>query len=388
MAANEHVRDWSIAMQRAVPQSATTRIVVVGAGVAGVEAAVTLARTVPRAQVLLVGEWPTLRVVPELVYVPLGGTAQGTEVRLNRALARDGIDLRISTVERVDLERRQLICPDGEIPFDVAVFATGTVPSTASGHGLRTLEDALRLREELARVGTGGEDGRSIVLRVPASCTWAPPAFELALLLARWRDAAAERSEIDISIVIENSEPFDLFGTAAAGVVREHLDAARVALVTNVPAHRIDLSPASVVIDFEALVARRIPGLPAVGAGGFYRTDGDGRVAPDVFVVGDATDVPLKSGFAVGWHARRVASAIGGDVASLGPQVDGIPIGASEYQMDLGHQTMCVRFELEQQLGLQYLAAADSVRVVDGRPDKLIGTIVHGLVASERPSAA
>ncbi|MCW2949064.1 MAG: hypothetical protein JWN41_77 [Thermoleophilia bacterium] len=375
-------------MHRVIPQSATTRIVVVGTGVAGIEAAITIARTVPRAHVEIVGPSPTLCMLPELVYIPLGETVEMTDVPLKRVLAREGVGLRIATVERVDLQRRELFCSDGVVAFDSVVFAMGTVMAAGAERGLRTSADAQRIRGELHRLSESDETARSIVLRVPASCTWAPPALEFALLLAKWRSESPNRANIDISLLIENSEAFDLFGRVAAQVVREHLHASNVALVTNVPVHRLDLVPATVVIDFDALVARRIPGLPPVSPDGFYRTDAVGGVAPGAFVVGEATDIPLKAGFLAGWHARRVAGALGGDIEALGHDVDGIPVGESEYQMDLGNETMCVRFVTRRHIALQYLAAADSVNLVPDRPDKLLGTVVHGLIAGERASLA
>ena len=48
------------------------RIVIVGGGIAGVEAALTMARGLPDATVTLVSEREVLDVIPNLVFVPFG----------------------------------------------------------------------------------------------------------------------------------------------------------------------------------------------------------------------------------------------------------------------------------------------------------------------------
>jgi NADH dehydrogenase FAD-containing subunit len=358
------------------------RVVVVGGGIAGVEAALTLSRTLPRASVTLLSQWKTMRVLPQLVYVPFGASEQGIDLPLNRVLAPDGIDLRIGACERVDLDAHEVVTSDGVLPYEALVVASGTVPELTNAHRLRSLADAVRLKVALEDLAASDERDRSIMLRVPASATWPPPAIELAFLLASWR---AERGldGIRITLAIEEAEPLEVFDFEAGMLVRSRLEQNGVELLTRVPGHRLDQIPSSLAIDFGGLSARRILGMPAVNADGFYRIDDYGKAAPDLYVVGDAADTPFKAAFAAGLHARRVASALGGDVSLLGEQVDGIPIDQCEYQMDLGQDVLVSRLAAPHAGPL-----APNLRVLEstirlGTVDKLAGTLVHGMVARE-----
>lgn len=357
-----------------------SRVVVVGGGIAGVEAALTIARTNPRASITLVAQWPSMRIVPELVYVPFGVVPQAIDVRLIRALAADGIELHLATCQGVDIQAHELHLSTGTLSYDSVVFAPGTVPQPTSANRLRTLDDADRLRSALAELEQSTARHRAVTLRVPEECHWTPPAFEFALLLARWRSTIGA-PDIRIEMAIEASEPLDIFSFEASELVRTRLHEARVELMSHIPAHRIDLIPSSLAIEFDGLVAQRVFGLPPLQPSGFYRTDSSGRVATDAYVVGDATEMPFKAGFAVGWHARRVAAALGGDITLLGSHVDGIPIGDCEYQMDLADGTsMHVRFDMEHHFHEPYLTPVADVFVRDGAPEKLAGTLVRTLL--------
>lgn len=362
-------------------------IVVVGGGIAGVEAAMTLARTVDRSRITLVTPWPSLRVVPQIVYVPFGGRPITVDIGLRRALAADGVDLRIGTCERANLDEHEISTSDGAIRYDAVVFAPGTVPEPTAGHRLRNLEDALRLRGALQDVAHMYGSERAITVRVPESCTWPAPAFEFSLLLARWRDEL-ELGDLQLSLAIESTEPLDLFDLDASTIVRNALEAAGVELMAHIPEHRIDLVPTTLAVDFAGLTARRILGLPPVNPDGFYEVDIDGCIGPDAFVVGDATQLPYKAGFAVGWHARRVARTLGGDTSRIGPTVDDIPLDECEYQMDMGNGTLKVRFNAQRHFTAPYVAPIANVTVVPEPPEKLVGTLVHRLLTRATPVSA
>lgn len=366
-------------------------IVVVGGGIAGVEAALTIARTVPRAKVTLVSQWPSLRVLPQLVYVPFGAPPEAVDVRLNRALARDGISLVVDTCVHIDIDNHVVELASKEsLTYDTVVVASGTMSPPSAALRLRTLDDALRLRDELEALASSGERDRSIVLKVPASCTWSPPAFEFALLLAQWRNNLG-LDDIRISMEIESSEPLNMFNYQASQIVRNTLEHEKVEMLTRVPGARMDFIPGTVTIEFDDFTAHRVHGLPPLTADGFYAVDKNGCAARDVYIIGDAAAHPYKSGFSVGWQARRIVRSLGGDLTLLGTYVDGIPITQCEYQMDLGEETLCVRFH--DQHGddtnpSRFIPHVQSTRVVPGRPDKLAGTLLRPYVTELANSMA
>jgi hypothetical protein len=331
-----------------------------------------------------------MRVLPRLVYVPFGLPAHPIDVRLNRALARDRITLRIGSCERIDMERHTVYLNDGsELVYDAVVVAPGAMPMESSGFRLRSLEDAVRLRHELEQLAAQQKQSW-IQLRVPEACTWQAPAFEVALLMAQWK---RERSldHLRITMMVEGSEPLDMFSYEASQIIRERLALGGVELLASVDVHRLDQLPCDLAIDFDGLQAHRIPGLPPLDPDGFYFVDGACRAAPGVFVVGDASDLPFKAGFAVSWQARKVATALGGDLSLLGTHIDGIPLQQCEYQMDLGGETLCIRFDTPRLPDtVRPIHRVERIDIVPGRPDKLAGTLVRPLVAtgSYRPVVA
>ncbi|WP_344392333.1 FAD-dependent oxidoreductase [Streptomyces vastus] len=147
---NEQTRERSRAARR--------RVVIVGAGMAGVQTAVALREQGFTGTVTLIGAEPHQPYDrPPLSKAVLLGTAEGSAFDVDfEAL---GIELRlgleVTGVRPVDHE---LDTAMGPVPYDVLVIATGAEPMRLPGaegvpgvHLLRTLDDAERLRPVLAR---------------------------------------------------------------------------------------------------------------------------------------------------------------------------------------------------------------------------------------------
>jgi NADPH-dependent 2,4-dienoyl-CoA reductase/sulfur reductase-like enzyme len=142
-------------------------VVVVGASIAGLRAAETLAAEHSGPVVVLGAEAHTPYDRPPLSKQFLAGT-WGEDRILLRApdkLAALGLDLRLGTaVEGLDVAGRKLSLADGSsLRFDGLVVATGSTPRTLPGtedvegvHLLRTLDDSRALSSALRRSGDGG----------------------------------------------------------------------------------------------------------------------------------------------------------------------------------------------------------------------------------------
>jgi len=144
-------------------RQAIRRVVVVGAGVAGVTAAEELRRALPDAELTLVGEEPydfynrmaITRLVSESasidsLYLNRRDWAQSRRVDFRRGVAATAIDRTNREVEIADGER---------LPYDRLVIATGARPLVPpiDGFGsdgsfvLRTIDDAVQIQQHVRR---------------------------------------------------------------------------------------------------------------------------------------------------------------------------------------------------------------------------------------------
>ncbi|MFI9261039.1 NAD(P)/FAD-dependent oxidoreductase [Streptomyces sioyaensis] len=135
----------------------TPRVVIVGAGIAGVQTAVALREQGWRSAITLLGDEPHQPYDrPPLSKAVLLGKAEGSTFDVDFAAL--GIDLHLNRpVTGLVPEARQVETAAGPVSYDYAVLATGAAPIMLPGseglpgvHLLRTLDDAARLRPVLA----------------------------------------------------------------------------------------------------------------------------------------------------------------------------------------------------------------------------------------------
>jgi len=134
--------------------SARPKVVVVGAGFAGMAAARDLARA--GVAVTLIDRHDYQLFTPLLYQVASALLAPSEIVRPLRSLiARRGVEVRLATATDVDLDRRTVVTDRGDVPYDFLVVATGSVTAYPSAVierrslGLKDLDDAVTLRSRL-----------------------------------------------------------------------------------------------------------------------------------------------------------------------------------------------------------------------------------------------
>ena len=301
------------------------RVVIVGGGVAGLEAALALrALAGDRVDLTLVSARDDFVLRPMLVARPFSKGKVPT-VPLT-TIARDvGADLVRSPVSEIDTAAREVVSEQERIPYDALVVAVGARPVPAFPRALTfTAEpdpDALNglLRDLEERYS------HRVAFVAPPGVGWTIPVYELALLTAAEVEGMGV-DDADIRVVTAEPRPLSIFGTAASETVERLLHAAGITLHAGAQATQRD--DGALVLGDEVLKGYRVvaiprlegpafPGLPA-DADGFIPVDEYGRVQglEGVYAAGDGADWEIKQGGLATQQADVIAAVIARDAGA------------------------------------------------------------------------
>jgi sulfide:quinone oxidoreductase len=309
------------------------RVVVVGGGVAGLEALLALrALAGGRVAATLVSpdEWFVDR--PMTVAEPFGfGSA--TRLSLPELAAFCAAEFVRGSAAAVDGENRRLHLADGqEIGYDTLVLASGArtrVPFSGAitfglegaAQGIREMLDGLR-----------GGQARSAAFVAPAMTGWLLPLYELALMTARELTRAGVQG-VELRLLTPEERPLSLFGShlsqsvgrllGAAGIEFAHASFAKVN-GGGLTYAALGQPSSDYVVTLPLLSGPGLEGVPSNEPDGFIPVDGFGRVtgASAIYAAGDGVDFPVKQGGLAAQQADAVAEHI---AASYGASIDPEP---------------------------------------------------------------
>ncbi len=296
------------------------RLIVAGAGVAGLEALVALRTLAPgRIDATLVDPADTFHLRALDIGEPFG---------LHRArrhplaeIARDlGAELVSETLDRVDYPARAAVTRSGRrIRYDALLVAIGARPVPCLAHGV--LFNPARGQDTLTELAR--RPGGHTAVVVPPGVGWTLPAYELALMLSTQPGAT-------VTLVTAEHTPLEAFGDPGARLAREELGTAGIALVTATPAvassptrltsdpgYRLDVDR---IVHLPRHVGPGIPGLPCDSTG-FILAGPHGAIAgmDAVYAAGDGTAGAVKQG---GLAARQGEAAALAIAARAGVDLD------------------------------------------------------------------
>jgi len=295
------------------------KILIAGAGVAGLEAALAL-RAVgeDRVSVELVSPEREFVYRPLAVAAPFGAG----EVRrfpVNRLAADIGAELTEASVRAVHTERHSVETTAGELSYDLVLLALGA-------RGLAAVPGAVTFRgpgdeAALGEVLREAREGlvKRIVFTMPAGISWPLPLYELGLLTAV--HLADSGAEVALELVTPEERPLQLFGDAASEAIADLLDRHRIALRTGTVPGAVEGNvlrfigtgevEADRVVALPRIEGPRLQGVPH-NAHGFVPVDEHGRVrdVEDVYAAGDLTDFPIKQGGLAAQQADAAADSI------------------------------------------------------------------------------
>ena len=383
----------------------TPRIAIAGAGFAGLAAARQLARLArTEADIHLFDRHAFTTMIPALPDVA-GGRLDPNRIRADiAALTKPEIHVHIETVQKIDLEQKELTTAGSTFAFDFLILATGAAADTRglrqppldAAHTLATLDDANRIRQDFTAFVLARSAPTAVV--VGGGYTGLELACNLKSLAAR-HGKTARVIVVEMKDAILAGLPEKIRSYLEAQARRQGIDLATGVRVTDFDGANVALSNGNRLEDvffcWSTGTRRALPELH-----GEHREIPDGRILvdeflrlpqhPQTFVAGDAAailvkDVPLRkavnfayySGLAAG---RNVLKSLRGQPLRPFRPVDlgwVIPFGQTAAGQALGidflkgrlplamHYAMCGYRNFN--LGHQLYFAGVAMRALTGR---------------------
>ncbi len=293
-------------------------LVILGAGTGGTLMANKLRARVPDSWRITVVDRDNDHIYqPGLLFLPFGLYRPTEVVRPRDEFLPDGVDFRVAEVDTVDASAKKIVFCDGSrLAYDVLVVATGakTVPAKTEGmlgagwnetvFDFYTLEGATALGRALE----GWKGGRFVInpIEMPIKCPVAP--LELAFLADHFFHERNMRDAVEIVY----ATPLDAAFTKprAAAELGALLERKNITLETNWNTSKVDGEKGVMeaydgrTLDFDILVAVPLHygsdwvEKSSLGDGnGFLPTDKHSLQVegqPDIFALGDTTNVPAS----------------------------------------------------------------------------------------------
>ena len=311
-------------------------LLILGAGTAGTMMANHLRRRLPRQDwcITVVDRSDKHLYQPGLLFLPFGTYSEDQIIRETRDFIPAGVDFVQAEIDRIEPGRHLVTLTNGvEMPYDLLIVATGcrTAPEETEGmlgpkwqvniHDFYTLDGARALRKHLAAF-TGGR----VVIHLnelPVKCPVAP--LEFTFLADTYFRERGIRDRVTLTFVTPLSGAFTK--PKASKKLGQLLGAKGIVLVTEFVAERIDQDEDKLVcfdgreVPYDLLVT--IPtnmGDEAVRRSGLgddldyiatHRNTLQSLNYPDVFVLGDATNLPAsKAGSVAHFESETLADNI------------------------------------------------------------------------------
>lgn len=286
-------------------------ILVLGAGTGGVITANELSKKVEKETRILIFEKAENNVfAPSLLWLMVGKRKPNQVFRKTRKIAREGIEVIIGEIEKVDPALISVTVKGKEYKGDYLVVSLGV--EQISEHDLNnfgtdfyTLDGATRFNDQLQTFN--GEKIAVLVSSLPFKCPAAP--YEAAMLIAGYIRKKGLSSKTEISLYTPEPGPMPVAGKELSGAVRQMVE---MKGIKYFPEHQlISASEKTLTFnngktaDYDLLTytpKHQCPSVikqtPLVGKSGWIEVNRNTMETTfqNVYAIGDITFIPLELG--------------------------------------------------------------------------------------------
>jgi sulfide:quinone oxidoreductase len=321
-------------MDEAVGVSERRRIVILGAGFAGLETAFLLRmRMRAAAELTVVSEREAFNFRPNTIYVPFGADPDALVVDLAKPFHRRDVSFVGGRVAGVDPDAHEVTLEGGQtLRYETLVIATGAgmrpeeIPGLAEHAAtIWTPESMLGVRDRFERVLSDARAGHRtrVLFLIPPNNKCAGPLYEIVMMLETWLRREHARTGVEITWSTFEQSYIQAFGPRLHEVVstefeQRGIDGHTEEIVTEITRgearyadgnsrafdHLIAFPPYVSAVRYESL---------ASDDRGFIETETATRQVagqPDIYAPGDAGDFPVKQAFLAFLQADTVAEHI------------------------------------------------------------------------------
>jgi sulfide:quinone oxidoreductase len=300
-------------------RSISSGVVIVGGGVAGLEALLALRALLgDRVTLTLVSQDDVFVDRPMTVAEPFG-FGPAPHYSLPEIAAESGAQFVRATVAAVDAAEHRVRSADGaEVGFETLILAPGARMTVTSPDAITfgVAGSGAAMEEMLTRLRSG--EGRSATFVAPSMTGWLLPLYELALMTAR--DLAHHHVEgVHLSLVTSETRPLAVFGEQGSQKLARLLEAAGIEFIGAAGGTQETLVGASAdavgtdyFVTLPVLRGPGIDGLPTTEDQRFIPVDEYGKVEglADIHAAGDAVNFPIKQGGLAAQLADSVAEYV------------------------------------------------------------------------------
>ena len=333
----------------------TSQVVVLGGGIAGVEAVLALDDLAgDRATLTLVSDRPEFVMKPLVAEEPFSGIPADT-YELDPLMKGVGGRLAIRRATEVRTDEKEIVVDDGStIGYDALLVCIGARPVPAFKEATTLTATAPLPISELITQAVR-HPSKTLSILVPPGESWPLPAYEFALQTQQ-RAVRLGLDDLQVELVTPEDRALAIFGPRASAAVEELLRARGIALRTQTRVEELadgqlachpgkGVLASGAAIAMPQLLGPSLKGLPS-DFGGFIPTDLHGQVkdTPGVWAAGDGTAFPVKQGGLATEQADAAATSI---AASLGADVIPEPFSPVLYgQLLTGDESLSMNKDL------------------------------------------